>query len=338
MISRLSPPAVNYTVGALKDWGTLVALLLREGGAVSLGDGSKAQFQPDSNASVLLRIFVASAVKTQTRADALTLINQDVARGDISGTARKRSRGARGADDAESLQEETVTLGAVLCSELPALLIRFRDSEESVVELARLLTCDSLTESLGQLKPAAAKGFLKEIGDLFRGSRSEVLMTRIAEALRLYQRIGGATGEHTKTLLRSLASSAFSNVIGAYGQVKDLDLLSALQRTAEIDLESSQSLSQGSSQCRQGKKKGKEDSESKKFAGVSKSNEMVTGGTYSQPTMTLSFHFSYHSPYCSRSWTSPCLSCGQAYRSLRVCGKLLIAGPCSSVGTSPFIR
>eukprot|EP01041_Mallomonas_annulata_P007904 gene7904-16177_t len=208
--------------GILCDWSTIFSLLLRE------GDGLVSTSLAPLHISILLRILVNSYLHLQelyresnrdnentistTTSKTHRNTNNIHSSGGVGtgGSNKKYASGGGGYHRRMSVSagSDWEALGEQLARDLPRLLVRFRDDKSNLIELARLLNCESLTSTLETSRPLVIKSLLKITIEIFNSINDEKLLLQITNGLKQWSTIKGTIGVTTRDMISKLLSES----------------------------------------------------------------------------------------------------------------------------------
>jgi hypothetical protein len=165
----------------LCDWSTIIALLMREGEALT------DHALRTSQIAILLQLFASSAKHVAQQRQALA--------------AQDRSSSKSVKSEARLIRDRYDSLNSILQTHLPLLLSRFQDDEGNMVVLSELFSCcDMVTNA------KIAKTMLGKMVDLFVSFPKSPLLANICQSLRHFLDSDGP--------LRTASRTAVANMVG----------------------------------------------------------------------------------------------------------------------------
>jgi hypothetical protein len=197
----------------LRAWPIMIALLLREGDDVGATTALS-----DAQCSILLRIFAhsASALRASMEQQAETSASSSV----LQKVGAKRPLQSTTKDDGD-LDE----LSAQLVSNLPRLLVRFRDDEDNLVVLGDLLPCCDISST--DLHQKSMKLILTTISGIMGSSQNEALIQKFSVSLRHWIKLGGRSLSQVRQFRKFLAVLFIVYVLLSYIRSNLLPVISS---------------------------------------------------------------------------------------------------------------
>ena len=184
--------------GIMRDWSTMISLLLRE------SDELISTALRPTLSSILLRIFVASALKLRDWYVQVKAAQNDEVDGMKGGKQRRGSFANRLDSDDQQKALQLESLNEHLLRDLPTLLTRFRDDPANLSVLVSLLGCCDVTVS-----NKALKSLLKSVADFFSLSSDENVICSLCTSLRGWTMAGGTSKGDALELLSAFDYSFF---------------------------------------------------------------------------------------------------------------------------------
>ena len=164
-------------LGIFRDWSTIVSLLLRE------SDGVTSVALDEEHAGILLRLFVASAMQLRHWFHQTVQLNDA---SDIAHNENEKIKKRLSVDDSSQMHfTDWESLGKILIHDLPKLFVRYRDDKNNLMELSRLLICESIIYNINDQKSTVINTFLRIISELFVSCSDKNLLFHIAAGLRM---------------------------------------------------------------------------------------------------------------------------------------------------------
>jgi cohesin complex subunit SA-1/2 len=185
----------------IRNWSMIISLLLKE------SDDFIAIALRPSLSSVLLRIFVASAIELKKWNTDIKALQLDDVKGMRKGKGNRGSFTHRLDADDQLKAEHWESLNEHLLSDLPKLLVRFRDDQANLEVLVTLLSCCDVS-----LSTKALKALLKGVNDLFENSNNEEVIVDLCSALRKWKSCGGISKGVVDGSIMTLLAGLWSRI------------------------------------------------------------------------------------------------------------------------------
>ena len=179
---------------ALREWGVLSSLLLREGDQLTTSPLN------DVQCSILLRLFANSALFVKSQMVSMSDDNKSNQKGNKRSAAPNNNKAIESWD----------SLSEILINNLPRFLVRFRDDEENLIVLSDLLNCCDVSSSPQHQK--SLKSLLVNISKLLATSPNEKLIEKLCGTLRNWLNFEGASSSQVESTIKELLSSCASRI------------------------------------------------------------------------------------------------------------------------------